>query len=45
MLFFLTEFVRFESSVYVFAEEDGTGTVEIEGPAGIFVAVIGGGQK
>jgi hypothetical protein len=36
------EFIRFKSSEYVFAEEDDTGSVEIEGPPGLSVTVVGG---
>ena len=45
----LSAFARFSMSEYVFAEEQGTGSVTVEGSSGVTVRVFGGtlyvGQK
>ena len=41
-LIYPTAFVGFSESEYIFAEEDGTGSVMIEGTPGVEVRVMGG---
>ena len=44
-MYIFTAYLRFSQTAYTFAEEDGTGSVMVEGTPGFEAIVIGGRWK